>query len=196
MADNANSSPGPVPCNSNGRGSYNGTVNRYVHASGDAVALHKYHAVKRTGAADATTGLPVVAKAADADTPCGLVVGFEPNPATINTLYCPASTRMVILVADDPDLHFVAVGDDVGETLDALHAGENVTFEDSGFTPSTTNGTSQLRLDSSTSDTTNTLNVRLVKLVEEPSQNIADGDKYKKWVCRFNLHQESSTTGV
>jgi hypothetical protein len=196
MSDNPNYTPGFVPVGTGGQGEYKGSVHRYVHASDDSVAIYRYAPVKRTGAADATTGLPVVAAIADTDTPCGICVGFEVLPSSLNTMYCVASTRRVVLVADDPNLEFIGVGDDVGETLDVAHSGENVIPETSGVTASTISGNSNIRLDSSSSDTTNTLTIRLVKIYEEPGQNIATGDKYKKWVCRFNLHSETSTTGL
>ena len=196
MADNVNATPGFVPCGVNGQGEYKGSVNRYVHPAADGTAVHKFSVVKRDGGADASTGLPTAIAAGDTDTPCGIVIGMVPDPSDLNTHYCKASTRRILLVADDPGLYFKAIGDDVGETLDAAHVGENVTQETAGITPSTLTGNSLVRLDSSTSATTNTLTIRLVKLDETVDRSVVDGDKYKVWVCKFNLHQDSSTTGV
>lgn len=196
MSDNTNATAGFIPCGVNGQGEYKGTPSRMVHPASDGTAVYKFQPVKRDGGADSTTGLPTVIAGADTDTFCGIVVGMEPDPDDLNTHYCAASTRRVLLVADDPNLHFKAIGDDVGETLDATHVGQNVIPETSGITSSTLTGNSLIRLDSSSSDTTNTLTIRLVKLDEAVDRNIADGDKYKVFICKWNLHQDTSTTGV
>lgn len=187
---------GLVPCGANGSGEYKGKCSRYVHAATDNAAVYKWQAVKMDGGSDAATGLRTVVAAGDTDTPCGICVGVENEPTDLSTQYCPASTRRIILVEDDPNVLFTAIGDDVGTTLDATHAGSNVTQESSGITSSTVTGQSLHRLDSSTVNTTNTLTIRLVKLLDTAGQNIADGDKYKTWVCQFNLHQHNSTTGI
>jgi hypothetical protein len=200
MADNANSFPGFFPVGVKGQGEYKGTVNRYVHASGDSVALYKYMPCAATGASDATTGLPVVAALTNVyDNPTGIVVGWEVLPTQLNTLYVTASTRMVVLVADDPNLEFVAIGDDVGTTLDITHERQNVQYI--AGTATTSNGNSNARLDSSTvgtgaTDGSNNRTIRILSIYEEPGQSLTDGDKYKKFRCKFNNHSDTSTTGV
>lgn len=194
MADNPNSYPGFVPCGVGGQGEYKGTLRKLVHPAADSTAVYKYSFVKYDGGADATTGLKTAIAAAGTDTPCGIVVGMEPDPTDLNTHYCKASTRRVLLVATDPTVYFKAIGDDVGTTLAASHSGLNV--DRVAGTPSTITGHGNGRLDSSTVDTTATLTVRIVGLDETVGQNIGDTDKYKVYVCKANLHQDSSTTGV
>lgn len=201
MADNPNSYPGYVPVGVKGQGEYKGTVNRYVHAANDGVALYKYMPVGATGAADATTGLPVCAALTNVyDDPVGIVVGYEVLPQSLNTLYVTASTRYVVLVADDPTLEFVAIGDDVGTTLDITHERQNVQY--TATTATTSNGNSNARLDSSTVGTgsqdgsSHNRTVRILSIYEDPSQSLTDGDKYKKFRCKFNNHADTDTTGV
>lgn len=195
MADNPNAYPGLVPCSEGGQGNYKGRLERCVHPATDGTAVHKYSVVKRDGGADSVTGKQTVVAAAGTDTAYGIVVGMEPDPTDLNTHYCKASTRRVLLVAPwDDQLWFKAIGDDVGTTLDATHTGLNVDIQLG--TDSTITGHGNDRLDSSTVNTTNTLTVRLVKLDETVGQSFVDGDKYKVWVCKANLSQDKSTTGV
>lgn len=83
-----------------------------AHAVGDSVALYPGDLVTMSNATDATTGLPVVKQAGNADVPFGVVVGVNPirgvavGSENLNRLYCPASTLMLINVITDPNAEF------------------------------------------------------------------------------------------
>lgn len=200
MSDNPNAFPGFVPCGEGGQGEYKGRLVRAVHPAADGTAVYKYSVVKRDGGVDATTGFQTVIAAGDTDVPYGIVVSMDPEPTSLNTHYCVASTRRVLLIAlFDDQLWFKAVGDDVGLTLDATHIGYNAIQETSGITASTITGHSNLRLDSSAVTTTGTqsgANYRIVALDSTLGQSIVDGDKYKVFICRANYSQDKDTTGV
>ncbi len=127
---------------------------------------------------------PVVAVA---NSPDGLVAVTRDS-----NIYHPASTAGYVLVADDPDLLFEIQEDSAGGVMTVGAAGRNADLV-SG-TGSTSTGLSGWMLDSSTLQTTNTLQLRIVEPVKRP-----DNDPtldYAKWLVRINLHSMRNLTGV
>lgn len=202
MSNNPNAYAGMVPCGVMGNGDYRGRLSRYVHTAADSNPIYKYQFVARTGAGDSTSGLPVVSTLSNVYSDItGIVVGMEPVAyPSLNTMYCPASTYRVLLVADDPVLWFTAIGDDVGTTLAISHQGQNIQYTPG--TPSTITGHSNDRLDSSTVGTaaqdgsSHNRNIRLVKLSEIVGRNIGTTDMYKVFICNINTQMSSETDQV
>jgi hypothetical protein len=102
--------------------------------------------------------------------------------------FLPANTGGYILVADDPDLLF-----EVQENGAMVQGapGRNVNLV-SG-TGSTVTSYSGWQLNSSTLATTNTLQMRIMRLLMQ-SDNAVGANA--KWLCRINLHTTTNQTGI
>lgn len=148
-----------------------------------------------TAAADAN-GIPAVTLATAGSSNnilgsmVGIVNGGDPIvPITRDLpIYHQASTGGYILVADDPDTLF-----EVQENgnMGAQAPNRNVNLV-SG-TGSTVTGYSGWQLNSSTLATTNTLQMRVIRMLQQ-ADNVAGTNA--KWLCRINLNALTSTTGV
>jgi hypothetical protein len=173
---------------------FNGQVNQYAILAADGTAAFVGDLVKLTGTASAD-GYPSVAVCAAGNTPVGVIVGFRPDPAALNTpLYRVASTLRYALVADSPDLVMEAQEDAVGGALAITNIGQNVDII--ATAGSTTTGLSAMQVDSSTAATTSTLVLRLVGFVDRPDNEV--GSANAKVLVAYNVHQYGSvgTTGV
>jgi hypothetical protein len=182
---------------------YNGAVRRYVIPSTDATATFVGDLVKITSLGDAAeaTGLMSVAQAAASDSVVGAVVGFEPainpngaGPALDVPLYRAASTRRVALVADDPNILFVAQEDGVSDPIEMIDVGANINFVVG--TGSTVSGASAMELDSDTHATTSSLTLKLMGFLNTPDNEwVSNGQANTRWVVKINNHQLGSGTG-
>ena len=167
---------------------WNGAVNKYYIPSTDATAVFVGDAVKLAGSADAN-GVPTVAQAAAGDTLLGAVVSFEPDSDNPTLNYRPASTARYCYVCDAPDVIFEVQEDSDGGALVADDIGNNVDLVvGSG---STTTGQSGMELDSSTK-TTSTAQMRILRLVQREDNEIKTNAKYE---CLINEHVFKTTTG-
>ena len=121
----------------------------------------------------------------------GVIVGFAPRAANLEQIYSPASTEGVALVADDPNV-LLQVQDDGDTTqLAAADVGLNVTpVSGSG---STTTGLSGWEIDSSSAATTNTLQLRLLRLVNREDNAIGAN---AEWIVKMLYHQMNNILGI
>lgn len=121
----------------------------------------------------------------------GIVNGGEPIiPITRDLpIYHQASTAGYILVADDPDTLY-----EVQENGAMVQGapGRNVNLVSGAG--STVTGYSGWQLNSSTLNTTNTLQMKIIRGLEQADNTI--GSTNAKWLCRINLNGFTSTTGV
>lgn len=188
---NADTPYGLIPCNRNG-GVYDGSVQIYYVPSTDGTAMAVGDAVKLAGSADAD-GIPTITRATAGDIPVGIVIGFVPQSGYEDLPnYRAASVARYVLVADDPDVFFVIQEDSVGGALAATSVGLNADMVFAA--PSSVTGLSNVELDSSSADTTNTLDLQIVRLYNVADNAIGDN---AKWICKFNTHQYAkSRTGV
>ncbi len=179
---------------------YSAKVNRYVHVSGDSVAVFIGDVVK-SGGTSLVMGngevLPTIAQAAAGDLPRGVVVGIDPissvavGSENLNRSHCPASTQMVLMVCDDPDAIFEVQEDAVGATTALIDIGENADIVvGSG---STVTGMSAMQLDSSTHNTTSA-QLRILGFVNSKDNTPASANA--KLLVKFNEHEFLGTTGV
>lgn len=197
---NVSAPRGLVPARFLSGAPYNGSARVYYVPSSYATAIYVGDPVIATGAGDAF-GIPVanVATAAGGNyitgVCCGIVNGGDPVNAVTRDLplYRQASTSQYILVADDPNLLFWAQEDGVGGAMGTGAAMGNVDLiSGSG---STATGYSGWMLDSSTLNTTNTLQMRIL----EPYGDYATNDPtsaYAKWLVKINLHSLNNLTGL
>ena len=179
---------------------WNGKVRKYWIPAADGTATFVGDLVNLNGSADAD-GTPGVDQATASSVPCGVIVWFEPNPSDLTQNYRPASQNLAsqgagrwCYVADSPDLVMEAEEDAVGGTIPVTDAGLNVSpIVGSG---STTTGQSGMAIDSSTTDTTSTLTLRLLGWVKRPDNEV--GVANAKMLVGFNVHQYGSvgTTGI
>ena len=179
---------------------WNGQVNKYWLAAADGTATFVGDVVKLSGTSDAD-GHPSIAQVAAGNTPIGVIVSFEPNPADLTQNYRPASQNLATqaagrwaYVADSPDLIMEAQEDAVGGALAITNVGQNADIVvGSG---STTTGQSAMQVDSSTANTTSTLVLQIMGFVTRTDNEV--GVANAKMLVRFNVHQYGSvgTTGV
>lgn len=197
---NANTPRGLVPYRYTSGAPYNGASNIYYVPSTYATALYNGQPLVATGASDAN-GIPVLQTATAGGGAytigpmVGIVNGGDPIVAVTRDLpiYHPASTSQYILVADDPNLLFWIQEDSVGGAIAMATAGTKNADLVAG-SGSTATGWSGWQLDSSTIQTTNTLQLRLVQGLQEPDNVM--GSSYAKWLVKINLHSLNNTTGV
>lgn len=167
---------------------YNGQANLYAIPAADTTATFVGDAVKHYGSAD-SNGVPYVIQSTAAlggssgPGHVGVIVGFVPDPSNLSLNYRTASTLRYCYVADSPDLIFEIQEDSDGGALAATNVGHNANFVVG--TGSTTSGLSAMELDSSTANTTNTLDLRILRLVRREDNEIGTN---AHWEVMFNNH--------
>ena len=197
---NANLARGLVPVRYRSGAPYNGAANVYYVPSTYATALGRGDPVIHVTDASDANGIPTVQRATAAGgayilgSMVGVVSAGDPAVAHLahDPQYHVASTAGYILVADDPDLLFEIQEDSLGGVMTVGAAGRNADLI-SG-TLSTVTGNSGFMLDSSSLNTTNTLQLRIRgPVVRSDNDQTLD---YAKWLVSINLHSVRNLTGV
>jgi hypothetical protein len=197
---NPNTPRGLVPYKYASGAPYNGAANIYSVPASYGTALYLGDPLIPTGASDAN-GIPVVQIATAAGGAyvlgafVGIVDGGDPVVGVTQGLpiYHPASTNQYILVADDPNLLYWIQEDSVGGSIAMATAGMKNADLIAGA-GSTVTGWSGWQLDSSTINTTSTLQLRLMGGLQEADNTMASANA--KWLVRLNLSSITHTTGV
>jgi hypothetical protein len=171
---------------------YNGQVRKYVIPAADGTATFVGDFVKLDGAGD-SEGYQTVIQAAATNALIGVIVGFEPDPTRLDLPgHRLASTRRVCYVADSPDLIFEIQEDADGGALAIASIGLNASIVvGSG---STTTGRSGMQLDTSSVNTTATLELKIMGFVTRPENEMAVANA--KVLVKINNHQLGSHTGT
>jgi hypothetical protein len=170
---------------------YTGAANKYHVPASDETALLINDPVKLAGSADATGRYATVTRAAAGDPILGVVVGID-APLADSTIYRVASVATYVLIADDPDLIFEIQEDSAGGALTANSVGLNADLV--AGTGSTFTGMSGFELDSSTADTTASLDFQIIGL--SPREDNVLGTN-AKWLVKPNNHaRAAAATGV
>jgi len=197
---NPNLARGLIPVRHINGAPYNGAANLYYVPSTYGTALYRGDPVIHVTDASDANGIPTVARATAAGgaymlgVMVGIAMGGDPVVAFTDEAvqYHAASTAGYILVADDPDLLFEIQEDSVGGVMTVGAAGRNADLV--AGTGSATTGYSGFMLDSSTLNTTNTLQLRIrrpvVRTNNDPTLD------YAKWLVSINLHSSRNLTGV
>ena len=176
----------------------NFSATRYVVAAADTTALFVGDLVKLSGATGTGDylGIRGVTQAAASDAVCGVVVGFDIVPDSLNTpQYRAASTQRGVFVVDDPNELFVAQEDGVTTPIAMADVGLNVNFVVAAG--STVSGASGMQIDSNTTTTTATMTLKLVEpLAVSDNELTTSGQSYTRWVVKINNHQLSAGTGT
>lgn len=172
---------------------WNGSANMYFVPSGYATALYVGDPVDVLHTANDANGIPGVqiATAGTSNPVLGPVVGIVAggNPVIAVTrdlpIYHPASTAQYILVADDPTLLFWIMDDSSGSTLNQW-PGQNANLV--AGAGSTITGWSGWMLGGSTVATTNTLQLKIQRLLDTPdaASNAQPPIAAAKWLVQLN----------
>jgi hypothetical protein len=176
---------GFVPARGVNSQSVTGGPRLYSHAAGDGVAIMVGDPVKIAGTAQTINGVTTqdVVRAATGDVICGVCVGIL--PATRDTaIYGVASTAYQLFVDDDPNTLFEIQDLNSGTALTVADVGLNVDFVVAAG--NTTLGTSGVTLNNATEATTNTLDVKIVDVVNRADQDNTSSPL--KFLVRFNRH--------
>jgi len=171
---------------------YAGAVRQIPIASGFATAILNGDTVK------ISNGYIVADTATDTATPCGVLVGCQYVNSlgqTVQSQFYPASASSAIAyVADDPaQLFRVAV---VSGTTTIAGVSRDVVGSNMALvqnTGSTATGNSAAAVLSTSTNTTNTLPVRVIDVVPDTKTG---ADSFVELLVKINTHQYNSTTGV
>lgn len=182
---NANAPRGFVPTKGAYNGAYNAGVRTYSVPTGDAVAIGVGDPVKLVGTSQVINGQTFadVAQAATGDVMVGVVVGFIADPNNRALMYRTASTQRQVIVMDDPNALFEIQEGTGGTPLTANDIGLNINFV--AATPNTITGLSGFTLNNATEATTNTLDCKIIGLVNREDNAVGDS---AKWLVRLNRH--------
>jgi len=170
---------------------YNGAIKQFSVPAGDSTAIFLGDPVKLAGTSQFINGIayPDVARAATGDVLCGVVVGVL-NADRDSLLYRAASTQRIVLVDIDPNALFEIVQVSGGTPLTANDVGLNVNFVVAAGTTAT--GWSNVTLDNTTEATTNTLDLKIVDIVNradnDPGSAVGTGADASRFLVRINRH--------
>lgn len=182
---NQNATRGLVPVRGANSQTVSGGPRLYSHAAGDAVQIMVGDPVKIAGTAQTINGITTqdVVRAATGDVIAGVCVGIMPT--TRDSLsYGAASAAYQLFVDDDPNSQFEIQDASTGTPLTTADVGLNVNFVVAAG--NTYLGTSGVTLDNTTEATTNTLDLKLIDVV-----NRADLDNTSsplRFYVRINRH--------
>lgn len=192
---------GLTPISNKNGGPYNGAVRSYYIQDGYATDLFRGDpivrvsdgsndiAIERPGGGTFPIGtLPVVERGAAGGPFSGTIIGFLVNIDDLKTTYGKANTRRVALVSDDPNLLFTIQEGGGGTPLTATAVGLNASvLVGSG---SIATGLSGFMLDNTTVDTTASLELRIIGLVNEPNNAVGLN---ANWLVALNNHTEDNS---
>lgn len=165
---------------------YNGATRQYAHDSGNAVSVFPGDLVTQTGSSSTINGKTMmnVVQGATGDVFTGVVVSVEPDTRDSLT-YCAASTTRILNVCDDPNVMFQVSDANSGTPLTANDLGLNINVVvGSG---STITGYSGMALDNSTEAVTNTLDLKIMGVPNQPNNDI--GSAAAQYLVRINRHR-------
>ena len=162
--------------------------------NGDTVAISNGYIVAKT-ATDSGASVGVLVGCAYVNS-MGQTVQGQMYPAAASTTTALAFAYVV----DDPNAVFRVAATTAGSTTPAAYnrdiVGSNVAMV--AGAGSTITGDSAYGIDGSSSNTTNTLPLRVVDVVPDTAAGAAGvaATTYYEFLVKFNLHQYNSTTGV
>jgi hypothetical protein len=174
-----------------GNGSYQGKVRQYSVPAGDANAIYIGDLVKLAGTAQFINGATFtdIAIAASGDVFVGVVVGFLADTRD-SLLYRAASTQRIAIVCDDPNAIFEVQQGNSGTALTANDIGFNVNVTVTAG--STVTGRSASVLDNTTEATTNTLDLKIIGMINradmDPGTAVGTGALASRFLVRINRH--------
>lgn len=181
---------------------YAGAIRQIPVASGYATAILNGDTVA------ISNGYIIAKTATDTGYSVGVLVGCQyvnSSGQTVQGQYYPAASSTsgnlaFAYVVDDPNAVFRVAATTAGSTTPAAYdrniVGSNVAMV--AGAGSTTTGDSAYGIDGSSSNTTNTLPLRVVDVVPDTATGAASNSAttYYEFLVKFNLHQYNNTEGV
>jgi hypothetical protein len=171
---------------------FSGATRTYSVPAGDGTAIYLGDAVKLVGTSQIVNGSPYadIARAASGDVMVGVVVGVLPASRDSLT-YRAASTQRLLLVADDPNLLFEIQQGNSGTALTVNDVGQNSNL--TVVAGSAITGYSGSVISNSAGNTTNTLDLKIVGIVDRADNDIgssvSSGTLASRFLVRINRHQ-------
>jgi hypothetical protein len=194
---NANAARGLIPYRHFDGSYYNGSGNLYSVPAAYATALFIGDPVDIISSSNDANGIPAV-KLATVGSPLigvmiGIVDGGDPVTAVTRDMAIshPASTLQYILVADDPNLIYMVQDDASAQaTAPTLWAGKNANLV--AAAGSSISGYSGWQLAASTVATTSTLDVKIIRPLQQADNVIgsaANTNMNAKWLVKLNNYR-------
>jgi len=189
---NANAPFGLRPVGTMSGNPFSGALRQYSVAAGDGTAIFIGDPVKAAGTSQIINGqvFKDVVQAATGDVIEGVVVGVLADTRD-SLIYRAASTQRILLVNDDPNAIFEIQQGTGGTPLTANDVGLNANFAvGSG---STYTGLSGVTLNNVGEATTNTLDLKIVGMVNradnDPGSSVSSGSDASRFLVRINRHR-------
>lgn len=188
---NANFPFGLRPVNDMGAGVYSGAIQQFSVPTSDGTAIYVGDPVKIVGTSQFINGqvFSDIAQAATGNVIVGVVVGFLADTRD-SLIYRAASTQRIALVCADPNALFEIQQVTGGTPLTANDVGLNANFVVAAG--STVTGQSGVTLDNTTEATTNTLDLKIVGMVNradnDPGTAVGTGADASRFLVRINRH--------
>ena len=191
---------GFVPVKYTNGAAWNGAATLYCIPSGDTSMCSPGDAVKTVVGGDGN-GVPYVTKAAGTDVLRGVMIGVLPPgynipslvgvnlDLTVQNIPATKTKDYYVLIVDCPDVLF-EFADDGLAALTATSCNKNASFTVANPTSPAQNSASVLA--TGTVGTANTLNLKILGLVQKP--NNAYGVN-ALWLVKINLHELTGGTG-
>lgn len=180
------------PVGTLGHGHYNGNIMQFSVPASDGNAIYVGDLVKIVGTSQFINGQTFsdIAIAASGDVFVGVVVGFLADTRD-STVYRAASTQRIALVNVDPAALYEVSQGSGGTPLTANDVGLNANI--SVVAGSTYTGQSASVIDNTTEATTNTLDLKIVGMVNradnDPGTAVGTGAASSHLLVRINRHQ-------
>lgn len=197
---NVNRPSGLSPVKYLGGADWDGKANMYYIAAADTNPFYIGDLVDLNNTADATRGIQGVTLATAGNPAVGVIVGIGTNPEggpyinpdNLTRVWRPTGAQAeayYALVVDDPYVIFEAQEDGVGGTIAAASSSKNANIIYAA--PATGVRVSGTMIDSSTVNTTSTLNLKLMGLVRryEGNGSLNTYGNFAKWLCMINNHR-------
>lgn len=186
---NANIASGLHPVRMLDGSPFNGSGDMFYVPSSDGTALYIGDAVKKAGSAD-SAGIASIARAAAGDALLGSVIGFA-DATSMTAGYRAASTAAYVLVAHGQDILYEIQEDGDGGAIAAADIGLNANIiVAAGSSYTKRSGT---MLDTSSKNTTATLQLRIHGLVQRPDNALSANAKV---LVSLNNTTETPGTGA
>lgn len=193
---NVNAPRGLIPVANFSGAPYNGSVNQYYHAADNSQAVYIGDLVTATGASTQVNvggviqSMANVTQSATGDVFQGVCVGVI-STTRDSPIYGAASTGIILLVADDPDILCIAQDVNSGTALTSNDIQKNINvLVNQG---STVTGMSGMVLNNGTEADTNTLDLKIVGQFLVPNNDlgadVSTGAAAGQWLVKLNRHR-------